>query len=322
MKEISKVKTFLEGNIESLISEFNILKKLHYPLISNLYFSYQDDEFIFLILDYLPGGTLRNYIPDTPPLISIFSETQIKFLISNIILSLDYIHNQGIIHRDLKPENLLFDNEGYLHLTDFGISKIYNSENSEIFDISGTPGYIPPEIIKREPQNFVSDFFGLGIIVYELIFGKRPFEGKNKDEIAENILNKKINLNEKNMKINFSMDAADFINRLLQKKNKQRLGSRGIDEIKNHKWLEDIDWISIEYKNLDTENIGILNILKRDQNNDNKNQEDFNFKSEVDKYNNILNKINQDNIFKIFYYNYIDDTNKKEKENILFIKDE
>ena len=201
MKEISKVKTFLEGNIESLISEFNILKKLHYILISNLYFSYQDNEYIFLILDYLPGGTLRNQIPDTPSL--IFSENQIKFLISNIILSLEYIHNQGIIHRDLKPENLLFDNEGYLHLTDFGISKIYNSENTKIFDISGTPGYISPEIIKREPQNFVSDFFGLGVIVYELIFGKRPFEGKNKDEIAENILNKKIYLNEKNMKKKF-----------------------------------------------------------------------------------------------------------------------
>ena len=152
MKEISKVKTFLEENIESLISEFNILKKLHYPFISNLYFSYQDNEYIFLILDYLPGGTLRNQIPETPPLIPIFSENQIKFLISNIILSLEYIHNQGIIHRDLKPENLLFDNEGYLHLTDFGISKIYNSENSEIFDISGTPGYISPEIIKDYTQ--------------------------------------------------------------------------------------------------------------------------------------------------------------------------
>ena len=321
MKEISKVKTFLEGNIESLISEFNILKKLHYILISNLYFSYQDNEYIFLILDYLPGGTLRNQIPDTPSL--IFSENQIKFLISNIILSLEYIHNQGIIHRDLKPENLLFDNEGYLHLTDFGISKIYNSENTKIFDISGTPGYISPEIIKREPQNFVSDFFGLGVIVYELIFGKRPFEGKNKDEIAENILNKKIYLNEKNMKKNFSGDAADFINKLLQKKNKQRLGSRGIDEIKSHKWLEDIDWISIEYKNIDAGNLGILDILKRNQNNNNnKILEDFNFKSKIDKYNNILNKINKENIFKNFFYNYIDEKNKDDNGNIFSIKDE
>ena len=116
MKEISKVKTYLEKNIESLTSEFNILKKINYPLITNLYFSYQDKEYIFLILDYLSGGTLRSHIPETPPPNPLFSEPQIKFLISNIILSLEYIHNKGIIHRDLKPENLLFDEEGYLHL--------------------------------------------------------------------------------------------------------------------------------------------------------------------------------------------------------------
>ena len=164
MKEISKVKTYIEGNIESLISEFNIIKRLHYSLISNLYYSFQDKEFIYLIIDYLPKGTLRSHLSISNPPISVFTETQIKFLISNIILSLEYIHNCKIIHRDLKPENLLFDNEGYLHLTDFGISKVYNSEKTQILDISGTPGYISPEMIKGEPQNFVSDFFELGII--------------------------------------------------------------------------------------------------------------------------------------------------------------
>ena len=321
MKEISKVKTYLDGNIESLTSEFNILKKLHYPLISNLYYSFQDNDNIFLILDYLSGGSLRSHFPSTYQGVPIFSEAQIKFLISNIILSLEYIHKKEIIHRDLKPENLLFDNKGYLHLTDFGISKIYNSQNSQILDISGTPGYISPEMIKGEPQNFVSDFFGLGIITYELIFGKRPFEGNNKDEIAQNILNKKIYLNEKNMGKNFSLDLADFINRLLRKKNSQRLGSRGIDEIKNHKWLEDVDWINIEYKNIDTKKNGILNVLKTNKNK-NENIEDINFKNKIEKYNTFLNKINKENLFKNFYYNYIDDKNKDDKRNKLYINDE
>ena len=309
MKEISKVKTYVDGNVESLISEFNILKKLHYTLISNLYYSFQDKENIFLILDYLPGGNLRSYFSLNYPQITIFNEIQIKFLISNIILSLEYIHKCGIINRDLKPENLLFDSEGYLHLTDFGISKIYQSNSNPILDISGTPGYISPEMIKGEPQNFVSDFFGLGIVTYELIFGKRPFEGNNKDEIAEQILNKKINLDENNMRKNFSIDAADFVNRLLRKKNKQRLGSRGIDEIKSHKWLEDIDWTSIEYKNIDTNDIGILKILKR-HNNINKNIDDKNFKNKIERYNSILNKVNKENIFENFYFNYNDKKNK------------
>ena len=313
MKEISKVKTFIDGNVESLISEFNILKKLHYPLISNLYFSFQDKEYIYLILDYLSNGSLRIYCPEANPPVHIFSEIQIKFLISNIILSLEYIHKHGIIHRDLKPENLLFDEEGYLHLTDFGISKIYNPEKYEILDISGTPGYISPELINGEPQNFTSDFFALGIITYELIFGKRPFRGNNKDEIAENILNKNINLNENNMKEKFSIDAADFVNRLLRKKNKQRLGSRGIEEIKNHKWFEDVDWNSIEYKNIDTDEIGIINILKKNWNK-NQNFDDINFKNEIDKYNSILNQINKEKIFKNFFFNYNDNKNKNNRE--------
>ena len=313
MKEISKVKTYIEGNIESLISEFNIIKRLHYSLISNLYYSFQDKEFIYLIIDYLPKGTLRSHLSISNPPISVFTETQIKFLVSNIILSLEYIHNCNIIHRDLKPENLLFDNEGYLHLTDFGISKVYNSEKTQILDISGTPGYISPEMIKGEPQNFVSDFFGLGIITYELIFGKRPFDGNNKDEIAQNILNKKINLNENNMTKEFSLDAADFINRLLRKKNNQRLGTRGIDEIKNHKWLEDIDWISIEYKNIDTNDFGILNVLKINEN-INKNIIDLNFKNKMERYSSILNKINKENYFKNFYFNFNDNKNKEENK--------
>ena len=311
MKEISKVKTYLDENIESLKSEFNILKKLHYPLISNLYFSFQDKENVFLILDYLPGGSLRSHSPRVYPQVAIFSEIQIKFLISNIILSLEYIHNQRIIHRDLKPENLLFDDEGYLHLTDFGISKIYKSDDSPILDISGTPGYISPEMIKGEPQNFVSDFFGLGIVTYELIFGKRPFEGDNKDEIANSILNKKIYLDKNNMVKNFSLDAADFINRLLRKNNKQRLGSRGIEEIKNHKWLEDLDWFSIEYKNIDTKEIGIINVLKKNERKD-KLGDDINFRDRIEKYSIILNKINKDNIFKEFYFNYNDNKNNED----------
>ena len=308
MKEISKVKTYLDENVESLKSEFNILKKLHYPLISNLYFSFQDKENVFLILDYLPGGSLRSHSPRIYPQVAIFSEIQIKFLISNIILSLEYIHNQRIIHRDLKPENLLFDDEGYLHLTDFGISKIYKSDDSPILDISGTPGYISPEMIKGEPQNFVSDFFGLGIVTYELIFGKRPFEGDNKDEIANSILNKKIYLDKNNIVKNISLDAADFINRLLRKNNKQRLGSRGIEEIKNHKWLEDMDWFSIEYKNIDTKEIGIINVLKRNKRKD-KLGDDINFRDRIEKYSIILNKVNKDNIFKEFYFNYNDNKN-------------
>ena len=187
MKEMSKVKVYIKKSLASILSEKNILTNLHHPLISNLNFSFQDKEYLYLVLDYLAGGDLRYYLSRK----IIFNESQIKFIISNLLLSLKYIHNNNILHRDIKPR-------GYLHLTDFGISrKIKNGKN--IYDKSGTPGYISPEVLLNKPQNFASDFFSVGVICYELLFNKKPFKGKNKKEVAEKILYKDIRLTKKDI---------------------------------------------------------------------------------------------------------------------------
>ena len=302
MKEISKVKAYANNSLDSIISENNILKKLRYPLIANLYYSFHDKDYLYFVLDYLPGGNLRYYISNQ----TNFNEAQIKFIISNVILALDYIHKNNIIHRDLKPENLLFDSVGYVHITDFGISKEIK-EGLEITDISGTPGYISPEVIINKPQNEVSDFFSLGIITYELIFGRRPFVGNNKKEIADSMLNNRINLDEKSLPKNFSIDIADFINRLLRRKSNQRLGSRGIDEIKNHNWLEDVDWIGIEEKLVDISHIPFIPVLV-DQD---KNIVDTKDDKKNNKYSQILEKLNRESYFINFYFNYDEKYNKK-----------
>jgi len=311
MKEIPKVRAFINNSLDSIISENNILKKLKYSLIVNLYYAFHDKENLYLILDYMPGGDLRYYISNH----TRFKENQIKFFISCIILSINYIHKNSIIHRDLKPENLLFDSEGYIHLTDFGISKEIK-EGIIINDVSGTPGYISPEVIIGKPQNEVSDFFSIGIITYELIFGKRPFEGKNKKEIADNILNTRINLKENNIPENFSIEVADFINRLLKRKNNQRLGSRGIEEIKNHEWLEDVDWQCIEEKNIDLTNLPFIPVLK---DHDKNILENLNDNKKIKKYNNILEKLNRESYFINFYYKF-DDLDRK-KKHICFDED-
>ena len=119
MKEISKVKAFMKKSLSSIILEKHILSNLHHPFLANLNFSFQDKEYLYLVLDFLPGGDLRFYLNKG----IVFSEIQIKFFISNLILALDYIHKMNIIHRDIKPENLVFDGRGYLHITDFGIAR-------------------------------------------------------------------------------------------------------------------------------------------------------------------------------------------------------
>jgi len=312
MKEISKVKAYLNHSLESIISENAILKKLRHSLISNLYFSFHDKENLYLVLDYLPGGNLRYYISEH----THFNDSQVKFFISCIILSIEYIHKNNIIHRDLKPENLLFDSEGYIHVTDFGISRL-KKEGLEITDVSGTPGYISPEVIIGKPQNETSDYFSIGIITYELIFGKRPFEGNNKKEIADSILNTRINLNEHSIPKDFSPEVADFINRLLKRKNHQRLGARGIDEIKNHDWLEDVDWQGIEEKQIDISQMPFIPVL-RDQD---KNIIDSSEKKKIDKYNSILEKLNREGHFNNFYFRF-EDINRKKRNNYSLDEDQ
>lgn len=94
-----------------------------------------------------------------------FREKETRFVVACIVLALEYIHSKGYLHRDIKPENLVFDQNGYLHVTDFGISKKARANNK--IDTSGTPGYMAPEVMCRQNHNTSVDFFALGVIAYE-----------------------------------------------------------------------------------------------------------------------------------------------------------
>ena len=295
MKEMSKVKIYLKKAISSVLSEKRILSSLNYSLIPKLNFSFQDKEYLYIILEYLPGGNLRYYMSGEMR----FNESQIKFFISNIILSLKYIHNNNILHRDLKPENLVFDDKGYLHLTDFGISRKIRNRQS-ILGKSGTPGYLSPEVLLNKPQNFSSDFFSLGVICYELLQGKRPFRGENKMKIAEKILYKDIKLTEKNIPENYSIEMGDFINKLLKRNPKKRLGNKSIDEIMNHPWLEDVEWEIIESKSVSDDYIPFTPCLGDNFDSKAANKKDY---IDVDNYDECLNNINNSGYFRNFYFN-------------------
>ena len=225
-------------NLKNIKNERDLLSKLNHPFIVNLHFSFQNTHYLYLILDLYTGGDLRYHLFHK----NYFEENQTKFIVSNIILGLEYCHTNLIIHRDIKPENIILDNNGYAHITDFGIS-MQQSKNAT--QVSGTPAYMAPEALFGKAQTIVSDYYSLGVLTFELIFGVKPYSGKNREEIKEKVRNNEIALNKgsKHIKEKLSKESIDFINKLMQKDPNKRLGYfGGINEIKKHPWLININW--------------------------------------------------------------------------------
>ncbi len=227
------------------MSENRILQQLSHPLIITMDFAFQDRENLYVLMKNYDGGDLRFHIIKH----RVFSEQQTKFFAACIISSLEFIHRKSIIHRDIKPENLVFDERGYLHLTDFGIAKYWRTQNAE--NTSGTPGYMSPEVLCHKNHSFSVDLYALGIIVYECIAGRRPHIGKSRKEILDQVMAKQAVLKPNMALGTWSSEALDFCNRLIQRKTERRLGDQGMFEVKGHPWLKDFDWASLQEKTLE-----------------------------------------------------------------------
>lgn len=163
---MSKLKIIDKKSEKSINSERKFLSVLKHPFIVNMHFAFQDNDNLYLVMDFLSGGDLRYHSSRYRK----FSEEQTRFFIACIVLSLDYIHKNNVIHRDIKPENLVLDDKGYVSLTDFGIAKENGEDNSS--ETSGTPGYMSPEVMRSKDYSFPVDFFAVGVIGYEFMMGK------------------------------------------------------------------------------------------------------------------------------------------------------
>ena len=182
LKQMCKRKLIKKNSVDAALNERAILSSLSFPFLVNLKAAFQDKDNLYLLMDYIGGGDLRTHMNPKRP----FSESQMRFLAANVVLALEHVHCQGFLHRDIKPENLVLDADGYLRLTDFGIAQRWNCHRSK--ENSGTPGYMAPEIMWNFPSSFESDFYGLGVVLYECLTGKRPYSGITRKEVKENIL--------------------------------------------------------------------------------------------------------------------------------------
>jgi serine/threonine protein kinase len=245
MKEMQKIRVINKRSVHSVMNERKLLAMLKHPFIVNMQYAFQDKENLYLSMDIMPGGDLRYHLGKRKR----FSEVETKFFIACIITGLEYLHVNSIIHRDIKPENLVLDSKGYLRITDFGIARIWQSDNAQ--ETSGTPGYMAPEVICRQNHSFPADHFAVGVIAYEFMTGKRPYQGRNRREIRDAILAKQVNLKKPDIPEGWSSEAVDFINKMIQRKPQNRLGLNGPHEVKNHAWLRDFPWQRLLEKSLE-----------------------------------------------------------------------
>ena len=299
MKEMSKAKISLKKSIKSVANERKFLEKFHFNLLCNMYYAFQDDDTLYIIMDYLSGGDLRYMICRR----NFFTEEETKFIAACITLNLNYIHDKNVIHRDIKPENLVFGANGYLHLTDFGIALEYHRGENGVRSASGTPGYMAPEAITNKRQEFSVDYFALGVIVYELMLGERPYQGKNRKEIKEQMINLEIKLDKDDLPEDWKDEnIIDFINKLLERKKKKRLGYKTDLEVKNHPYFNNISFDLIE--NMKFESPFIFDTEDNFDDSYAQMQENdsiYEGNKEI-----FIDEVNESNMFKDFYYNIED----------------
>ena len=310
MKEMDKAKISLKKSIKSVANERKFLENFNYNFLCNMYYAFQDEETLYIIMDYLSGGDLRYHICRR----NYFTEEETKFVAACITLSLNYIHERNVIHRDIKPENLVFGGDGYLHLTDFGIAMEYKRGSPGVTSASGTPGYMAPEAIANKPHDFAADYFALGVIVYELMIGERPYQGKNRKEIREQMFSIEIQLDKDDLPEDWTDEnIIDFINQLLARKKKKRLGYKSGLDVKNHPYFKDIPWSELE-------NMSYVSpfVFETEDNFDDsyaqKQDNDSIYDGNKDLY---IFEVNNSSFFKDFYFNIEDrliQENKEQKE--------
>jgi hypothetical protein len=221
---------------EHIINERTIMFAVNHPFIVKLFCTFKSPSCLFFLMEFVAGGELFNYIRAEGQ----FTNETTKYVSAEIILALQYLHNQDIIYRDIKPENLLVDHQGHLKLTDFGFAKhIEDRTNS----MCGTLDYMAPEILMAKGHGKGADWWSLGILIYEMLSGCPPLtvDTGNGGHAMNLIAAGKLEYPSY-----FDPDAVDLIKRLLSIDEKDRLGSRDdAEEIKRHPWFAGLQWSSI-----------------------------------------------------------------------------
>ncbi|KAL4460947.1 hypothetical protein ABPG74_016419 [Tetrahymena malaccensis] len=225
-----------------IIQERQTLEKVKgHPFVCQLHFAFQDMNYLYLVLEYIQGEDLSKLLFRGDSL----EEDVARMYIAELVLAIEFLHNKGIIYRDLKPENVLIDIDGHIKLVDFGLVKTGMNRRKKTKSFCGTPSYLSPEMIKQKGHNHAVDWYGIGILTYELLYGENPFQGNDAKQVFNSVQNKRLN-----KPSGLSQEGWDFIQKLMCKDPSKRLGTTSSDEVKNHPWFKNINWEDVYQKKL------------------------------------------------------------------------
>jgi serum/glucocorticoid-regulated kinase 2 len=220
---------------EHVKTEREVLAHVAHPFIAKLHYAFQNEKKLYFALEYCPGGELFNLLQKR----KYFTEDQARFYVAQMVLAIEFLHAKDFIYRDLKPENVLLDRQGYIRITDFGLSKGNIKTGKDARSVCGTPEYLAPEVILRQGHGKAVDWWTVGCIIYELLTGLPPYYTSDREELFD-----RIKLSSVKYPSNFSTSVKDLLTGLFQKDPEKRLGSGpdGAKAIRNHPWFASVDW--------------------------------------------------------------------------------
>ncbi|CAD8189672.1 unnamed protein product [Paramecium octaurelia] len=248
LKMLKKIEILRLKQVDHIISEFNILKQIKHPFLIEMSGYTQDERYLYFVLEYIQGGELFTYLRNA----GTVQNEEAQFYSAQVVLMFEYLHTKNIVYRDLKPENLLVQSDGYLKLTDFGFAKVVDDRT---YTLCGTPEYLAPEILLNKGHSKPVDWWCLGIFIYEMLAGIDPFNDEDPMAIYQKILKGKVKFPR-----NFDNEAKSLVKHLLEQDVTKRFGNlkNGVDDIKQHKWYETLNWKDIINKKIKPQYIPVI----------------------------------------------------------------
>jgi len=229
LKALDMAKVVKLRQIQHVMNEKNIMMKITHPFVQRLYQTYKNRKNLYMLIEVSLGGELFTLLRHHRR----FNKQWSMFYAASVVLVFEFLHGLGIVYRDLKPENLLLDANGFLKVIDFGFAKqLYGKKT---FTLCGTPDYLAPEILKNTGHDKAVDWWALGILIYEMLAGRPPFESKDHMDTYKKILSGRVEFGPY-----FNKPESDLIRRLLNIDQSKRIGNLkdGAADVKGHKWFD------------------------------------------------------------------------------------